>query len=398
MSGLTRRGFLLGMAPALSAANILEKKGTKVPPIAVKFPDPLTERPIWRLTDPRVLHHLPHYHHRFVSKRDFLLVASELTGTRQIYRMNLPDGDMVQLTAGPGVHSYSPTLDPRDREFFVLQQNTLKEIAVNNGREREIFRCPDDWRVTGHMSVSDDGVYAAIVEMRAEQMADGFEEQFRRRPRCRIRVVDTRKGTNRVILDERRWIVHPQFRPGGKEILYCSEGPPDQVEDRMWLTSLDGRDKRKLRPQKGGEQINHAYWSPEGLEIYYVHYPDSTGRGATVRSLIVQSEEERVGSRCTRFGWMMRNEDNSVIAGASRSLASPHVYVLFAPLKREMTICEHMSSGKSYPIAGTNLHDPSASWPEPVFSPDSNWVYFTSDREGQPTVYRTEVSDLVENT
>jgi oligogalacturonide lyase len=229
-------------------------------------------------------------------------------------------------------------------------------------------------------------------------MVDGFEEQFKRRPRCRIRVIDTRKGTNRVILDERRWLVYPQFRPGGREILFCNEGPPDQVEDRFWLTSIDGRDKKKLRPQKAGEQVGHAYWAPEGFEICYVHYPDATGRGATVRSLIVQSGEERVVSRCTRFGWMMRNEDNSVIAGASRSLASPHVFVLFAPLKRELTICEHSSSGKPYPIAGTDLQDPSASWPEPVFSPDSNWVYFTSDREGQPAIYRTDVSDLVENT
>lgn len=398
MFSLSRRSFLLGAVPAASAVVLPERKGAKVPSQAVQFADPLTERRMWRLTDPAVLHHLPHYYHRFISRRrSFLLLASELTGARQIYRMDLPDGEMVQLTSGPGVHSYSPVLDPSERSCFLLQGNALKMLAVSNGRERHIYECPGDWRFTGHLDVSDDGATVALIEMRADYWAEGFEEQFRRRPRCRLRLVDTKRGGSRVLIDERNWFSHPQFRRGGKEILYRHEGPWDQVTDRLWLSGLDGS-PRKLRARQGEEQVGHEYWLTDGSGICYVHTPDATGRGTTVRYLDVESREERVLARCTRFGWLSGNTDNSVVVGASSSVASPNIYVLFAALHREITVCEHASSGKPYPIAGTNSMDSAASWPEPVFSPDSRWVYFASDKEGQPAIYRIDVSDLVEDT
>jgi Tol biopolymer transport system component len=117
-----------------------------------------------------------------------------------------------------------------------------------------------------------------------------------------------------------------------------------------------------------------------------------------VRYLDVESQQERVLSRCTRFGWLSGNADNSTVVGASSSVATPNIYVLFTSLHREITVCEHASSGKPYPIAGTNSQDRTASWPEPAFSPDSRWVYFASDKEGQPAIYRADVSDLVEDT
>jgi hypothetical protein len=72
--------------------------------------------------------------------------------------------------------------------------------------------------------------------------------------------------------------------------------------------------------------------------------------------------------------------------------------VLFPSLDREITLCEHRASGKPYPIAGTDAMDYSCAAPETAFSRDSQWVYFTSDREGQPAVYRMNVEDLVEST
>jgi oligogalacturonide lyase len=95
---------------------------------------------------------------------------------------------------------------------------------------------------------------------------------------------------------------------------------------------------------------------------------------------------------------MQGNHDSSVIVGASRSLAGPNIYLLFTHLQRELTVCEHASSSKPYPIAGTNLQDRAGAWPEPVFSPDSQWIYFTSDKEGKPAIYRQNVADLVEQT
>ena len=122
MGRLTRRAFLSAAAPVL-AAQRPARKGSKIPSEKVEIADPLTERPLFRLTNPAILHHLPHYHHCFIARNNsFLLLASEHSGSRQIYRLNLPKGDMLQLTQGPGIHSYSAAMDARRRDFSIYSK------------------------------------------------------------------------------------------------------------------------------------------------------------------------------------------------------------------------------------------------------------------------------------
>ncbi len=401
---LSRRAFLSAATPLLAAADKKSLgqstgRGTRFDGPASVSADELTERLVYRLTPPDSLHHLPHYHHRFLSKRNsFALVASERTGFGQIFRLDLPEADMLQLTEGPNIHSYSPTLDHKEKNFYFLQGNELKRASVKKGRERLIYRTQSGWRMTGHLAISDRSRLAAVVEMRDEDWVEGFDEQYAKKPRCRIQLVDLRTGTGRLLVGENTWLAHPQFRPRSNEVLYCHEGPWDKVDARLWLMRLGAEGPKNLRPREGNERLGHEYWSGFGHEVCYVFYPDDTGRGATVRCVNVNTGKERVVSRCTRFGWLSANDDNSVIVGASSSLAGPNIYLLFSRLQREFTVCEHASSGKAYPIAGTEHSDPWASAPEPVFSSDSQWIYFVSDREGLPAIYRTAVPDLVEET
>ena len=52
--------------------------------------------------------------------------------------------------------------------------------------------------------------------------------------------------------------------------------------------------------------------------------------------------------------------------------------------RRELTLCEHHSSD---PFTVT-----------PIFSPDSQRVFFQSDRDGKPALYRVQVERFVEET
>lgn len=401
MHRITRRAFLAASAP-LWAKEGRSQKGARFQSPIVKFADPLTERQMWRLTDPAYVHHLPHYHHRIISRNnESLLVASEISGERQIYELRTDDGRMTQLTEGPGVDPYSATLGPRSRWFYVVQGDTLKQIGVRNRKERRIYTAPSGWRLTGHIGAEEQGRHVVLVEMRAGDQVSGFEQQFEKRPRCRLRVVESRSGKNWVAMETDNWLAYPQLPEDGNTILYAHEGPWHKVDGRLRMVGLNGENPRNLRPREGTEGIGHEFWGvgEDNIHyVFYVFYPDETGRGATVRRIEESSGREEVVSRCTSFGWLQGNHDSSVIVGASRSLAGPNIYLLFTRLQREFTVCEHASSGKPYPIAGTNLEDRMASWPEPVFSPDSQWIYFTSDKEGKPAIYRMDVSDLVEQT
>jgi oligogalacturonide lyase len=86
-------------------------------------------------------------------------------------------------------------------------------------------------------------------------------------------------------------------------------------------------------------------------------------------------------SQFVDFGF---NRDTSVFTGASRNAASPTVLILLRVTRRELTLCEHRAS-----------HPETVA---PMFSPDSQRLYFQSDRDGKPALYGLNVERLVERT
>jgi oligogalacturonide lyase len=364
MGRLSRRAVLFGF-PALRTVRAAGK-GQQFAPQAKRYADPLTEREVWRLTPVSHPHFLPHACQRFTAaKNGFALVAGRRDEETHGFRLELPSGRMTQLTQGPGVAGFSLCLAPDERSFFYLQSGTLKQMGLRTLREREIYRAEEGWRLTGDLGVSVDGRFAAVVETREAVH--------------RLRIVETLKGKSWIVTEDRAPILRPQLRPRRDQVLFAQPDPP-----RLWLVNLDGKQKQPLRPRQQDEEIGPCCWTADGRSIDYAHY---LNRKATVRTYNPDTREETVLGRCTQFWGLMGNADNSAIVGESRSPAGPNIYVLFPLTDREITVCEHASSRTSEEVL-----------PRPAFSPDSQWIYFNSDREGVPAVYRAGVADWVEKT
>lgn len=394
---LWSRRKVLATSLLLHGSTLKGAQGSRFDHEAVELTDELTGRALDRLTDLKVLFHFPHYHHRFLAANNrSLILGGEADGTRQIHYHDLRRNRTTQLTGGEGTFPYSATMDDDEKELFYLQGDGLNRSSLNGRGHHQVFRCAGGWRFTGHMSVSKGARTAAVVEIREDDYRDSPAEQIAARPQCRIRVVDLAGGKDRVAVTARAWLTHPQFRPGRRELLYMQESPGDNGAQAYW-SGMDERNAKPLRPYDGG-RIERAYWALGGGEARFVHFPDETLRGATIRGVTPETGAERRIARCSAFGWLRENADGSAYVGASKRPSGPNVYVLFPSLDREITLCEHGASGKPYPIAGTDALDYSCASPETAFSHDSQWIYFTSDREGQPAVYRMKVEDLVEST
>ena len=388
-----RRWLLSGLVGASSLYAV--GRGTRVDAPVVEFPDPLTERKMERLTDPAHLFRLPHRSERFLSDRnDTLYLAGELDGTRQVFEYDLRRHRLTQISEGPGLLSDSITLDHRNRSLFYMQGNRL----IEGGRgDKTIQEIPAGWRATGALTLSDDGALAAWIEMREGDERDDPSEQFVHHPRCRLQVAPLIGGVARTLVEEDNWLDMPRFRPRSHEILYVHEGPWGEVAGRLQIVSADGT-ARSLRERIGEERIGAEQWSADGERIWFVHFPDAGLRGATIRTLDAAGKEETTVAPCSAFGWFHVNRDASALVGASKRPSGPNIYVLFPKLKREITLCEHGASGKPYPIAGTERMDAHAAVAAPILSRDSQWAYFSSDREGRPAVYRMRLEDLVSET
>ncbi len=96
------------------------------------------------------------------------------------------------------------------------------------------------------------------------------------------------------------------------------------------------------------------------------------------------ANEDHFISATTQFVHFGRNADSSVFVGASGSKASPYVLLLVRAVRRELTLCEHKAS------------DPRLV--APIFSPNSQRIFFQTDRHGKWAIYRMSMERLVEET
>ena len=148
-----------------------------------------------------------------------------------------------------------------------------------------------------------------------------------------------------------------------------------------WRTT-DGKQNYRLRLAEG--QALSATWAPDGRTVLYLNVPPDPHKLRNIREFTPDTNEDQAISDTTQYACFERNADGSVFVGASASQASPYVLLLVRAVGREFTLCEHRAS------------DPAMV--SPIFSPNSQSVFFASDRHGKPAIYRIAVDKLVEAT
>ncbi len=161
--------------------------------------------------------------------------------------------------------------------------------------------------------------------------------------------------------------------------LKCSTATTDRA---LWLVNTDGRQNRPLKTAEG--RIGPADWSPDGKTVLYLSFPGDPTQLNSIREITPDTNTDRLVAKTSQFVHFGFNRDTSVFVGASRNAASPTILLLLRVTRREFTMCEHKAS------------DPAAAAPR--FAPDSQRVYFQSDRHGKPAIYSMHVDKLVERT
>jgi TolB protein len=127
-----------------------------------------------------------------------------------------------------------------------------------------------------------------------------------------------------VRLTTGEWDRQPAWKPDGTALAYTSGSGMDNSQ--IWIVNRDGTDKKRLTDQVSGILAQDPAWNPDG-------------------KMLVYSSNATTG----KFEIMLMRPDGTV----ARSL----VY-----------------------IEGGNLQHPS-------FSPDGNWLAFSSDKDGNSEVY-----------
>lgn len=355
---LTRRGFF----PLLAGFALAKNPELPVlPPEWVRFADPTTDWEVFRLTNPEYACHLPMSSGRIIARNgSFLLFWSDRSGSRQVYRMDLKTGQAAQLTQAEALDGQSIALTPDDRNFCYSDRGAVRIRNFGSLGDREIGRVSEGWSCCPGPGLSRDGQNVAFAEARGKE--------------SRLRLVHARSRRDTVVGELPFVLEFPQVNPRREQILYRQDG------EALWLVNFDGQQNRKLRTASG--TLGPALWRPDGRTVIYLRFPEEANKLYELREHTPDENSDKLISATSQFVHFGVNSDGSVFAGASKNLNSPHILLLLRTTRRELTVCEHRAS------------DPRQV--APVFSPNNRFLFFESDKDGKPAIYRVRVEKFVE--
>jgi oligogalacturonide lyase len=321
------------------------------------YPDPATELPVIRLTDPAFASGLTAPHLRQFSRRgEFLLHWSDRAGSTQAFLLDLRSGESRQLTDAAALDPSSLSFSADDKSVWFFDGPALTETSLAGSHTRVLYRVPDGATRRG-FTVGSDGSILFCQET-------GGASRILRLVKQLARAIAEERGIDLVLA-----------RPHHAQLLY-------RAENGLWLAGLDGSGRQQIKTEPGTSE--GIVWTPSGRSLIYLHIPDDSRELIALRENIPEDNTDREIARTSQFAAVAANGDASVFAGASRGKASAYVLLLLRVTRRELTLCEHRAS------------DPRMV--SPLFAPDSQSVFFVSDRHGKPAVYRVRVDKFVEST
>jgi oligogalacturonide lyase len=358
----SRRSFVIaGLAGMRLAAQGL--KGTTFPSDWRRYSDPTTEMEVYRLTDPAYSSTMPAYYNRAIAQSSgWMLFCCDRGGSLQAFHMDLKSGETRQLTEAEELDGGSLALLPDNRSFCYFAGRSLHIANLATARERKLYEVPEGWDRGMGMSVGPDGTHATFAE--------------RRGAGSRLRMVALSKGEARTVVEAPVEMGDPIARFRRAQILYR------QADEALWLVDSDGKQNRRLKLAAG--RVGPANWAPDGKTVLYLNIPDDRTQLNAIREYEPDTASDKLVAKTSQFVHFGFNRDTSVFVGASRNAASPTVLILLRVTRRELTLCEHKAS---HPEAVA-----------PVFAPDSQRIYFQSDRDGKPAIYCVHAEKLVEKT
>jgi oligogalacturonide lyase len=358
---IARRALLLSVSGALATLRAEPGKGSNLIQKPLHFLDPATEFDLYRLTDPAARSVLPAPNLHCISRKGrFLVHGGDRTGTMQAYRLDWHTGESRQLTASAQLDPATISITNDDRTLFFFDGPSLRRMTLPNLKEREVARVEDGWVRLPGFTVTLDGSVAAWVEERAG--------------RSRLKV--TGLAAAETLADVTGTLSDPQLRPAHAQISY-------RTGTDVRMADLSGQANRKLEFAPAAK-VGQILWAPSGETMLYLATPDDPKQLTALREYSPEDGTDKLVAKTSQFASFGINGDSSVFVGASRSLASPYVLLLLRVARRELTLCEHRASNP-FIVA-------------PVFSPDSQSIFFNSDRNGKPAIYRLHVEKFVEET
>ncbi|MCC7491992.1 MAG: hypothetical protein IT204_06605 [Fimbriimonadaceae bacterium] len=363
--------------------------------------DPLTGRPVTKLTDDGVRSWYP-YFTQPVLHGQRLLVSREVAGRVQAHLLDLTSGQLVQISDLPnGVAGHNSTWLPGREVVCVCSGQQVYRIDLATFQAEVIHTVNEGYRAS-ILSPSFDGqtVTFAVAEVLQTNTFTGFQysdfyERLFRRPSCLIFRVEVDSAKSSCLWGEREWISHVNVSPTEPNwVVFCHEGPWEQVQ-RLWtLNAATHQATPILDRGRYVSRSGHETFLDDGrLLVQFSQRMTPTAKDWVHYNVVTDVLEHE--ARFYRFpgGMPSHIQANHVgtrfVGDCCRLPDVPQGQGVLAVIDHgddEMChltpLCRHDTSWQDQP-----------SHPHPVFTLDDRQILFNSDRGGSVGVYRVDVPE-----
>lgn len=221
------------------------------------YNDPVTGARIQEITAPGVKADNLYFHvSNFTADNRQLLFTSDRTGSRQLYRMDVESGSIVQLTDDPAILASTASPDPRDpRTAYLMRGPDVLALDITTAQTRVIGSIPKPYLGGFEQpTLTADRSSLTVAKQRDERTWE-------------IGLISLRTGEYRTVITQGFRIGHVQHSPTDPVIFYVWE-TGGYAPQRSWLVNDDGSGNRPfytpvdpkkwLTPLK--EWLTHEAW------------------------------------------------------------------------------------------------------------------------------------------
>lgn len=365
-------------------------KGSVHPSELQEFEDSQTGAHIYQLTnDTTINHNLYFLTPSFTPDQSHLIFTSYRSGKANFFKLEFPNGDIVQLTNGEEVHGYSGIIAKDGKELFYTEGDSIKAIHLDTLAERVLAEFPGG-------SLGECGVSA--------------DEQFivtamKRDNKSHITVTATDGSGGEIIYTSpNQTIIHPQFHPRHADLIAYSGDPAP----RMWTIKRDGTENRMLYQHDNNEFLVHETFLGSQDELIVTHWPYSLRR-ISLGTLQMQTISDfnawhiasnRAGTKvlCDTVHPDIGLRLVDVETGEHVPICYPQSSSSGSQWKKDRyAVAEDWAAAQQagdrekslswMEMKVDTVYGPQWTHPHPSFSPDETAVVYTSDVSGHSQVY-----------
>jgi oligogalacturonide lyase len=349
--------------------------GALYPSESRTFRDGQTGAEIRQITAHQSIHHHPFYYiPAYDDAMRHLVFVSHRTGRPELFLELRESGQLLQLTEHAGLAEFSFTPSHDGRYVYFTDSSGAWRVETETCKEEQLVSFDTEaMRLKGMVG-------AAMGTTALSYDDEWWAVPVKVGDVARFVVIDTGTGAHEVIV-ERDSIGHPEFHPADPGLLRYA-GP---YYERMWVVNRDGSDNRLVYAREGNEWIVHETWNPGRRELLTTRWPHG------VIGVDIDTGAKR--QLCSFNAWhpMVSRDGARMVADTTFPDSGLQIFDLDDGVGEPRLLCLSGSSNEGhhwntdhcpYDDGPVEVYAPQHTHPHPNFSPDGQYVIFTSDQSG----------------